>query len=361
MSLTIAVDGMGGDHAPEVVVQGLHLALQRLPSLNFLLFGQEAQLSPLLKKFPDLQKKVSLCHTDEVILSETKPSTAVRTLKNSSMRLAIEAVHQGKAQGVVSAGNTGAYMALAKLILKTLPGIDRPAIVSQVPTLKGESLFLDLGGNIECETRHLVEFSLMGEMFARYVFGIPHPKVGLINVGSEAVKGPNLLKEAASILSKLPLDFHGFVEGDDVTRGRVDVVVTDGFTGNVALKTGEGVMRLIFDSLKRGFSSSWRGKLGYFIAKPIFESLKYQLDPRKYNGAFWLGLNGVAVKSHGGTDPLGFAYAVEMTFDILRSGLNEKIIAEIQNPQIQKILHILTSHGRPNTTPHEESLCAISS
>lgn len=339
MSLTIAIDGMGGDRAPEVVIQGLALALQRIPTLQFLLFGPEERLLPLLKEYPSLEAKTILHHTSEYVTADIKPSVAVRSLKQSSMRLALEAVRDGQAEGIVSAGNTGAYMALAKVILKTLPGIDRPAIISQVPTARGESLFLDLGGNVDWELRHIIEFSLMGDMFARHVFGIPHPTVGLINVGSEMLKGPLLLQEASLVLSQLPLNFYGFVEGDDVTSGRVDVIVTDGFTGNVALKTGEGVMRLVFDSLKAGFESSWRGKLGFLIAKPIFNSLKYQLDPRKYNGAFWLGLNGVAVKSHGGTDLFGFAYAVEMAVDIIQASLNKKIAEEIQHPDIQNILH----------------------
>jgi glycerol-3-phosphate acyltransferase PlsX len=254
------------------------------------------------------------------------------------MRLAIEAVREGHAAGVVSAGNTGAYMALAKIILRPLPGIDRPAIISQIPTQRGESLFLDLGGNVECQLRHLVEFSLMGEMFARHVFGLAAPSVGLLNVGSEALKGPDLLKQTAHVLSQLPLNFQGFVEGNDIPKGGVDVIVTDGFTGNVAIKTGEGVMGFVFEALRKGLQSSWRGRLGYLIAKPVFKALRYQLDPRKYNGAFWLGLNGVAVKSHGGTDAYGFAHALEMAFDIVRAGLNGKIATEIARPEIQEVL-----------------------
>jgi len=329
---------MGGDNAPQMVMEGILLALKRLPRLKILLFGPRSRFQPFLEKHSAFAARIQLHHTDEWVTAQTKPSVAVRSLRHSSMRLAIEAVRDGVADGVVSAGNTGAYMALAKIILKPLPGIDRPAIVSQVPTQRGESLFLDLGGNVDCQLHHLIEFSLMGEMFARHVFGLSHPSVGLLNVGSEALKGPEILKEAARVLSQLPLNFQGFVEGDDITGGRVDVVVTDGFTGNVALKTGEGVMRLVFDSLRKGFSSSWRGKLSYLIAKPIFKALRYQLDPRKYNGAFWLGLNGVAVKSHGGTDAYGFAYALEMAFDIVHSGLNQKIAAEIGRPALQDIL-----------------------
>ncbi len=358
MSLKIAIDGMGGDHAPSLILEGLVLALQRNPSLHFYVFGQKEVLEPLLRERPSLQDAVTLCDAPDVITAETKPSQAVRGFKRSSMRLALEAVKEGTAQGVVSAGNTGAYMALAKLILKTLPGINRPAIITQIPTKRGESVFLDLGGNVDCEARDLAEFALMGEMFARHVLHTPRPKVGLLNIGSESLKGPETLRQTAQILKTLPLDFQGFVEGNDITSGVVDVVVTDGFTGNVALKTIEGTVGLLMHVLKQGFANSLWGKLAFVVSRPILRHLKFQLDPRKYNGAFWLGLNGVAVKSHGGADALAFAYAIETVVDILNSNLNSKIIKEIQNPVIQDKLRELSGKqtNLEGDSPREPSL-----
>jgi len=298
-----------------------------------LLYGPEPLLRSLVKADRDLAKVVTFVHTDEVITAETKPNVAVRSLKCSSMRLALEAVHQQEASGIVSAGNTGAYLALSKTILKTLPGIDRPAIISQIPTLQRESVMLDLGANLECTPRNLAEFGLMGEVFARHVLGYPHPTVGLLNIGVEDVKGHKNLKEAADLLKKAGIRFHGFIEGDDISKGTVDVIVTDGFTGNVALKTGEGILRLVFESLRQSFRVSFFSRMALCLAGPILKGVKDRLDPRRYNGAIWLGLNGIAVKSHGGTDSLGFAYAVGMAVDMIQSGLNERITEEIQRFQ----------------------------
>ncbi|MGL4426324.1 MAG: phosphate acyltransferase PlsX [Alphaproteobacteria bacterium] len=325
MSLLLAIDGMGGDKAPEMVVDGLALASRRHPGVRFMLFGPQQRLQELVSKHASLQDSVIFLDTDEVVTPEMKPSSAVRSLKRSSMRLAIEAVRDGQAQGVVSAGNTGAYLALSKLILKTLPGIDRPAIVSQIPTSRGESIMLDLGANLICTAENLVDFALMGEAFARHVLHLPHPTVGLLNVGAEDMKGHALLQETASRLKAHSAAFYGFVEGDDISKGTVDVIVTDGFTGNVALKTGEGMIRLLFDAFRLGFASSWVSKLAYFFARPLLRDIKEKFDPRRYNGAIWLGLNGVAVKSHGGTDALGFACAVGMTIEMVESGLNDAI------------------------------------
>lgn len=332
----LAIDGMGGDRSPSVVVQGLSLARQLYPFVHFLLYGPEPLLRSLVKADKNLAKVVTFIHTDEVITADTKPGVAVRGLKRSSMRLALEAVQQQQAQGVVSAGNTGAYLALSKMILKTLPGIDRPAIISQVPTLRGESVMLDLGANLACTPENLAEFGLMGEVFARHVLGYPHPTVALLNVGVEDLKGHQDLKKAADLLKSSGIKFHGFIEGDDISKGTVDVIVTDGFTGNIALKTGEGVIRLIFESLRQSFRVSLFSKVAFSLAQPILKSLKERLDPRRYNGAIWLGLNGTAVKSHGGTDALGFAYAVGMAVDMVQSGLNARIIEEIQRFQEKK-------------------------
>lgn len=329
----LAIDGMGGDQSPAIVVQGLSLARQRYPFVHFLLYGPELLLRPLVGADKNLAQAVTFIHTDEKITAETKPSVAVRGLKRSSMRLALEAVQQQQAKGVVSAGNTGAYLALSKMILKTLPGIDRPAIASQVPTLKGESVMLDLGANLSCTPRNLAEFGLMGEVFARHVLGFPRPTVGLLNVGVEDLKGHQDLKEASDLLKASSIAFQGFIEGDDISKGTVDVIVTDGFTGNIALKTGEGVIRLIFESLRQSFKASFFSKIAFFLVQPIVKSLKERLDPRRYNGAVWLGLNGIAVKSHGGADALGFAFAVGMAVDMVQSGLNERIMEEIHRFQ----------------------------
>ena len=329
MVLPIAIDGFGGDHAPLCLVQGMSLVLARVPDLSFMLFGDESVLRPLLHDTPDLAAVTHIVHTTERITACAKPGDAVR-MRHASMRLAIDAVKQGTCSAVVSAGNTGAYLALTKMILKTLKGIARPAIVSQIPHVRGESVFLDLGGNIDCDVRNLVEFGLMGACFARYVLKCNRPRVGLLNVGSESLKGPAYLQKASDILSTILSDFYGFVEGNDITRGTVDVVVADGFSGNVALKTAEGVADFFIDSLKSCLRQSLRGRLGYWMARSAFKVFAAQLDPRRYNGAFWLGVNGIAVKSHGGTDALGFSYAIEVAADIQRSCLNTQIAQEIE-------------------------------
>jgi glycerol-3-phosphate acyltransferase PlsX len=247
------------------------------------------------------------------------------------MRLAIDAVAQGKAACVVSAGNTGALMAMAKFVLKTLPGIDRPAIASFFPTLRGESVMLDLGANIECDSRNLVEFAVMGSVFAKTVLGLMEPTVGLLNIGAEEVKGHESIKGAAAQLRTTPLPgkFHGFIEGNDIPAGAVDVIVTDGFSGNIALKTAEGTAKLYAELLRRTFRSSILAKIGYLLARNAFTKLRKRMDPRRYNGAMFLGLQGVCVKSHGGTDATGFANAVCVAVDMVTRGFNETIKQEV--------------------------------
>ncbi|MCZ6849566.1 MAG: phosphate acyltransferase PlsX, partial [Alphaproteobacteria bacterium] len=244
--LTIALDAMGGDRAPEVVIKGANVARDRYPEVDFLLFGDEGRIRPLLRGMEKLQRVCTVHHTEVAVSEEDKPSLALRNGRRSSMRLAINAVHDGDAAGVVSAGNTGAFMAMAKVVLKTLPGINRPAIASLVPTRRGESVMLDLGANIQCDAENLVQFAIMGEVYARTILGLKQPTIGLLNVGEEVFKGHEAVQSAAAILrtTSLPIKFHGFVEGDDPWSGTVDVVVTDGFTGNVALKTAEGMVRL---------------------------------------------------------------------------------------------------------------------
>jgi glycerol-3-phosphate acyltransferase PlsX len=326
-SFSIALDAMGGDRAPEMVVKGANIARQRFPNVSFIFFGDEPRIKPLLARYGALRKVSRLVHTDKIVAGDDKPSVALRAGRGSSMRLAIDAVQAGEAAGVVSAGNTGALMAMAKFVLKTLPGIDRPAIASFFPTLRGESVMLDLGANLSCDADNLVQFAVMGNVFARTVLGILRPTVGLLNVGSEEVKGHEAVREAAALLraTSLPGDFRGFVEGDDIARGTVDVIVTDGFTGNVALKTLEGTAKLYAEFLRRSFKSSFVASLGYLLARPALNALRVRTDPRRYNGAIFLGLNGVAVKSHGGTDALGFANAIGVAVDMVTQKSLDKI------------------------------------
>ncbi len=326
-ALTIALDAMGGDHAPEMVVRGANLARSRFPDAQFVFFGDESKVQPLLTRLPKLAKVSSVVHTDQVVGGEDKPSVALRTGRQSSMRLAINSVHDGRAAAVVSAGNTGALMAMAKFVLKTLPGISRPAIASFFPTMRGESVMLDLGANVQCDAENLVQFAVMGEVFARTVLGTVKPTIGLLNVGSEDMKGHEALREANGILRdiKLPGTYHGFIEGDDIAKGTVDVVVADGFTGNVALKAIEGTARLYSEFLRATFKSSLLAKIGYLMARPALNALRLRTDPRRYNGAIFLGLNGITVKSHGGTDAIGFANAIGVAVDMILHGAIEKI------------------------------------
>jgi glycerol-3-phosphate acyltransferase PlsX len=325
--ITIALDGMGGDHAPDMVVRGADLARQRHPHVRFLMFGIEGRLKPLVERLPGLAAVTEVRHAEDIVRGEDKPSVALRAGRASSMRLAIDAVRNGSAAAVVSAGNTGALMAMAKFVLKTMPGIDRPAIASYFPTSRGESVMLDLGANVSCDATNLCQFAVMGNAFARTVLGVLEPSVALLNIGSEDQKGSDVLREANALLrdSKLPGSYHGFVEGNDIVSGRVDVIVTDGFTGNVALKAIEGTTKLYSDFLKEAFRSSWTAGLGYVLARPSLNKLRVRTDPRRYNGAMLLGLNGIAVKSHGGTDAFGFSNAVGVAVDMLQHGFLEKI------------------------------------
>jgi len=325
--VVIALDAMGGDRAPDIVIAGAALALKRMPNAHFLIFGDEGWISPLLDEHPSLADAVTIRHTDEQVRSEDKPSAAIKSAKNSSMRLAIDAVRDGEASCVVSAGNTGALMAIAKFVLKTLPGIDRPAIAAYFPTLTGESVMLDLGANVECKANNLAQFAVMGEVFSRTVLGVEQPSIGLLNIGVEALKGNEEVKGAAAILreSDLPIDFKGFVEGDDITSGKVDVIVTDGFTGNVALKTAEGTLHLYSTMMKQAFGSSIVSKIGFLLARRAINKMRARMDPRRYNGAMLLGLNGIVVKSHGGTDEVGFANAISVASDMVVHGFQSKI------------------------------------
>ena len=325
--LTLSIDAMGGDNAPEMVIEGIEVSLDRLPGAKFLLFGDEAKLVPLLDKHPLAAKVSEIRHTDEAITNDQKVSSALRAGRNSSMRLAINAVGSGEAAGVISAGNTGALMAMAKFVLKTLPGIDRPAIAGYYPTQRGESVMLDLGANVDCDADNLVQFAVMGEVFARNVLGVKNPSIGILNVGAENLKGNEAVRKASIMLkeSTLPIKFHGFIEGDDIGAGVVDVVVTDGFTGNIALKTSEGTAKMFGVFLKRALSESFMSKFGAWLASSALQKFKIQVDPRLYNGAMFLGLNGICIKSHGGTDALGFSNAIHVAVEMITHSFNEAI------------------------------------
>jgi phosphate acyltransferase len=333
MTVTVALDGMGGDAAPEIVIAGAALARERRPDLRFLLFGDEGRINGLVDQHPGLAAATELRHTPDAVAGDAKPSTALRQGRKSSMRLAIDAVRDGEAGAAVSAGNTGALMAMAIFALRPLPGIDRPAIASVMPSKGNPVVFLDLGANVECSAESLFQFAVMGEVYARAVLGVAKPRVGLLNVGTEELKGDGVVRRAAALLrdSDLDIDYAGFVEGTDVTNGTVDVVVTDGFTGNVALKIAEGTAGLFTRALKDAFTSSWRAKLGYLLAKPALQGLRDRFDPRLYNGALFLGVNGVVVKSHGGTDAVGFASAINAAVEFVRQGTNERIIEEMSS------------------------------
>ncbi len=322
---------MGGDHAPQVVIAGADMARSRHADLRFLLFGDETAIASLVASRPGLKDRADIVHTPEKVEADAKPSQVLRHGRKSSMGLAIEAVKEGQADAVVSAGNTGGLMALAKFVLKTLPGIERPAIGSLMPTKRRETVFLDLGANAECDAENLVQFAVMGEVFARAVLGIKKPTVGLLNIGTEDLKGNETIRQAAAALkdASLPIEFRGFVEGTDLTSGTTDVVVTDGFTGNVALKVAEGTAGLYTHVLRQAFKSSFLSKLGYIMARGALNATRQHLDPRRYNGAMFLGLNGVVVKSHGGTDALGFANAINVAVDLVQQGTNERITAEL--------------------------------
>jgi glycerol-3-phosphate acyltransferase PlsX len=329
----IALDAMGGDHGPAMVVAGAELALARHPGSEFLFFGNSALLSPLLEARPGLKSASRLVHTDIAVKMEDKPSQALRYGRwKSSMWLTIDAVKKGEADMAVSGGNTGALMAMSKFNLKTLPGIDRPAIAALWPTLRGESIVLDVGATIGADADYLVDLAVMGAATARILFRVDRPTVGLLNIGVEEAKGLEQVREAGRILreEKLPgLDYLGFVEGDDIGKGKVDVVVTEGFAGNIALKTAEGTARQIGEYLKRAMSRSLRARIGYLFARSAFQQLRDRMDPRHANGGVFLGLNGIVIKSHGGADADGFAAAIELGHGVVRDELLAKITAAL--------------------------------
>lgn len=311
---------------------GAEIALVRHPHIRFVIYGNEAALQPYLEKFPRVASASEVIHTEVAVSMDDKPSQALRRgRKVSSMWRAIDAVKEGKAQATVSAGNTGALMAMAKVILRTIPNVERPALAAMWPTARGESIALDLGATVGADAGQLVQFAIMGEAFARVVFNLDRPTVGLLNIGQEEVKGTEQVKAAAQMLRdpSLSMRFHGFVEGDDIAKGTVDVVVTDGYTGNIALKTAEGTVRLIVGFLRDAMASSLLSKIGYVLARGAFKTLQTRLDPRSSNGAVFLGLNGLVVKSHGGTDDVGFAAAIDVAVEVASADLVARIAADV--------------------------------
>lgn len=332
----IALDAMGGDHGPAVVVAGAELALARHPESKFLFFGNMAQVEPLVGRYPALKSASRLVHAEIAVRMGDKPSQALRYgRRKSSMWLAIDAVKKKEADMVVSAGNTGALMAMSKFDLKMLAGIERPAIAALWPTLRGESIVLDVGASIGAEADHLVDLAVMGAATARILFGIDRPTVGLLNIGVEEAKGLEQVRDAGRILREenLPdLDYLGFVEGDDIGRGKVDVVVTEGFAGNIALKTAEGTARQLGEYLKSAMNSSLGARIGYLLARSAFRQLRERMNPSRVNGGVFLGLNGIVIKSHGGADAEGFAAAIELGYGVVQDELLAKVRAALERP-----------------------------
>ena len=324
MKIRLALDAMGGDASTSMVVAGANFFLSSHTNLEilFTFYGDLPTVQSALNSYPELLERARIVHSDHIITNETKPASAVRQGRHSNLGMAIASVAHGENDAVISAGNTGAYMALSKIILKTLPGVDRPAIPGLLPSITGATLMLDLGANTECSPDQLVQFALMGQALAEHLLHKDMPTVGLLNIGSEDSKGNATVQETAQRLKQTDnVNFYGFVEGDDIAKGTTDVVVTDGFTGNIALKTLEGTARLMRHFVEQSMRASWRGKLGYLIAKNAFDDIKRKSDPRLYNGAVFLGLEHLAVKSHGGTDFIGFANALRVATEMVQANL----------------------------------------
>ena len=331
----IAIDAMGGDAGPAAMIAGAARAQKKDPTLQFLFYGDERQVEQQIGAHRNLGGSYQIFHSPEAISASEKPSGAIRRARTTSMGMAINAVKEQIADAALSGGNTGALMAMSKLALRTMPGIDRPALAALLPTL-GETdvIMLDLGANTECDAQNLVQFAVMGAAYARCVLSISGPRVKLLNIGTEELKGTDELKDAAALLRDadyLPFSFDGFTEGDQLSRGGVDVVVTDGFSGNIALKTAEGTARFVTDLLRRAFKSSLRSKAGFALSRPALNLLKVHLDPNNHNGAVFLGLNGLVVKSHGGANPKGVANAIRVAASMVRNDITRKIGDDLDN------------------------------
>jgi glycerol-3-phosphate acyltransferase PlsX len=331
----IAVDAMGGDEGIDVMLAGVAAARRRYEGMQFFLVGDEARIREGLKAHPNLTAASEIVHAADVIRPDDKPSQAIRRAKTTSMGIAIDLVKQGKAGAAVSSGNTGALMAMAKLSLRTMPGIDRPALAALLPSLgENDTVMLDLGANTEVDSRNLVQFAVMGAAYARTALDLENPRVALLNIGTEEMKGTENIRDAAALLRAaphLPLTFTGFIEGNSLSRGDVDVIVCDGFSGNIALKTVEGTARFVADLLKRAFQSSTRSKIGFLISRPATELLRHHLDPNNHNGAVFLGLNGIVVKSHGSATETGVATAIGFAAKMVRDELTRRIAEDLGN------------------------------
>ncbi|MDQ2633162.1 MAG: phosphate acyltransferase PlsX [Pseudomonadota bacterium] len=331
--IRISIDAMGGDHGPSVVIPGLMKVVERRNDVRFLVYGKVEEVRPVLEKYPKVAAISELVHCEIAVRMDDKPSQALRHGRwKSSMWKAVEAVKAGQADCCISAGNTGALMAMSKFCLRTMATIDRPAIASIWPTARGESIVLDVGATIGADAHQLIDFAILGAAMSRALFGINRPTVGLLNVGVEEIKGQEDVKEAGQLLREaelMSMSYHGFVEGDDLGKGTVDVFVTEGFSGNIALKTAEGTARLMASFLKAAMERTLMARIGYIFAKSAFDRLREKLDVRKSNGGVFLGLNGLVVKSHGGTDDEGFAAAVELGYDMVRNGLLDRIEADL--------------------------------
>ncbi len=339
MKPRIAIDAMGGDEGVPVMIAGAALARHRHENFQFLLVGDETQIKSALDQHPNLRAASEILHSDVVVTGDDKVSAALRKAKTSSMGMAIDAVKSGHASAAVSAGNTGALMATAKLALRTMPGIDRPALSALLPTLEDtDVVMLDLGANTECEAKNLVQFAVMGAAYSRIIFGFDRPRVRLLNIGTEEMKGTDQLRDAAQHLrdaTGLNMDFQGFVEADKINRGECDVVVCDGFTGNIALKSIEGTARFVTDLLRRAFTSSIRSKFGFLVSRPATELLRHHLDPNNHNGAVFMGLNGVVVKSHGSANIKGVANAVEVAARLVEEDITARITQDLARIQAE--------------------------
>ena len=354
LPLILSIDAMGGDFAPGAVLDGIDIARVRHPGVRFLLHGNKGQIERLIAGEAGLSGVIEIRHAPNVVAMDDKPSQALRRGHDTSMWRAIESVKSGEAAAVVSAGNTGALMAMSYFQLRTIEAISRPAIAALWPTMHGQSVVLDVGANVESDARNLVEFAVMGAAFARAVFGMKVPTVALLNIGSEELKGNEEVKAAAQILREtdLSMSFQGFVEGDDISAGTVDVVVTDGYTGNIALKAAEGTAKLVAHYLRQAIKRSWLSMLGAALASGAFRILKVRMDPRGVNGGVFLGLNGIVVKSHGGTDGLGFASAIDLAVDVAKQNIVARIATDIKS-----IAALLPGAvAQPDIAPPEEAV-----
>ena len=341
-NIVISVDAMGGDNSPRVVIEGLAIAAKEHPGIKFLVFGDSARVSPLMQEFPELKKVCELRHAPEMVHNEDKPSSVIRN-RNTSMFMAIDAVKKGEAQAIVSAGNTGALMAISKLTLKTITKIHRPAIVSIMPHRNGRYVMLDLGANTECDAINLAEFAFMGEILARHALGVARPRVALLNIGSEEMKGKEEIKQAAQMIknSKIDIDFIGYIEPHDIANGVADVIVADGFTGNIALKSIEGTAKQFVRMVKDAIKGSILAKIGVLFMLPALMKLKKTMDPRQYNGAMFVGLNGLSVKSHGGADAFSFSKAVDNAAKLVSQNFVATIKEEIEKVDFDELQAVL--------------------